>query len=116
MNRILWIFLGVLMCIAAAGCSSPSAVIAQHLDNMQMIAETHQADCSMMGKELLAYLEENRKSLSGAVLRISSSEPDEARRIFTTSMGLHEATQHCQSGSVEEFRKLLSEVILQPAP
>ncbi|MBQ9396542.1 MAG: hypothetical protein IJU23_13640, partial [Proteobacteria bacterium] len=116
MNRIFGLFLGGLMCIAAAGCSSSSAVIAQHFDNMQTIAETHRADCSTMGKELLAYLDANRKSLSSAVLRISSSEPEEARRIFTTSMGLHEATQHCQNGTVEEFRKSLSEVILQPAP
>ena len=108
---ILCTVVALLMC----GCHSSSKVIAGHFDRLNEIAEQNRGNCDQMASALNQYLSANEQSFREAVADVSNAEPDEAQRIFSASLKLHDASKDCQNPGIEEFKSKLSDIVLQEA-
>jgi hypothetical protein len=104
-----------IMSLLFCGCHSSSKVIAEHFDNLNEIAEKNSANCEQMASALNQYLSVNEVTFRKAVADVSNAEPDEAQRIFSASLKLHEASKACQNSEIEEFKAKLSDIVLQEA-
>ena len=114
-NAIRFTILYMTMALLFCGCHSSSRVIADHFDNLNGIAEQNSGNCDQMASALNQYLSANEASFRGAVADVSNAEPDEAQRIFSASLKLHDASKMCQNPGIEEFKAKLSDIVLQEA-
>ncbi len=108
---VLCLTISLLLC----GCHSSSKVIADHFDNLNAIAERNAGDCDKMASSLNQYLSQNEASFRKAVADVSNAEPDEAQRIFSASLKLHDASKECHNSEIEAFKSKLSDIVLQEA-
>ena len=108
-------FVLILVAVLVAGCESSSQIITNHFNQLNDIAARNADDCDKMASELTQYLDQNEKSFRNAVASVSNADPDEARQIFSSSLMLHTKAKACQNPGIENFKKKLSDIVLQEA-
>ena len=99
--------------LALSACSQPAEKLAEHFEEMALVAEKHADDCPGMGNELQDYLDRHGEEMTGLMGQMGESSREQAQRVDVASQRIDKVVEPCRGDAgVDGFAMDLSRIVL----